>query len=684
MSKVSFLLLAAALLASCTLATGHKNDPTEPSSIEIADFQRSFMSSYYAERTGAPSGMAGGPRALTPFSVQSRDSASKATVPLQKLTSVAFASLAPLSIPNYPEPGQTTSFTATKVSGTPAGTEVYDIVSTTAFPSGDLRASYVEEYYVQNVGLNSASTPWNTGTTPDLNWTAADPIVRKDSGGAWAADPVDGVNGYLIEDLSARVKMLLTFRDGSTRTETIVSSSLAGGAKFDPAAFDVAGSLDLSQAFVPAASSDPNVMYSSVVKYYVTPKTTYNFWFWAGSSQQTILGIRYYTEIATPPTGTGTYTAYTASFEKTLSTLTTTGGTFTSTLASVFSGSTFDTLAESVLRQQVVYKLGQTTGASPYFIPDPSSTGAITTNMKTRVVNIAGKKDFYLSQSNSDNVLLSSAGSTIYIPTGDADAILAGDSSLNVFTRDQQIKPATGTLPFAISLADYPGIGDLATLYTSITEGTAAATPIATAPANSSLTGGANSFTFVGQQAVGLQTTSALDLSSAGTVEAWVYLNAITDTAGIVHNGVKADFSDEGYSLQGWGNSGQVGIILDKMDPNASGAYDSVLSSTNLAKKKWYYIAATWDKATKKICLYINPTTTAPNATGTMNLTAAGVRYKTDQVILGSQLPTSYSSTYGYFGIDGRIVGANVTARALTAAEVLKNYNDYKGSTGTW
>jgi hypothetical protein len=684
MSKFLLLLLTVAFMSSCTLATGDKNDPTEPSSIEIADFQRSFMSSYYAERTGAPTGMAGGPRALTPFSASVSKPGSKATVPLQKLASAAFASLSPLSITNYPEPSQTTSFTATKVAGTPTGTEVYDIVSTTAFPSSDIRASYVEEYYVQNVGLNTASTPWNTGTTPDLNWTSADPIVRKDSGGAWTLDPVDGGNGYLIEDPSARLKMLLTFRDGSTRTETIMSSSLAGGKIFDPTAFAVAGSLDLSQAFVPAASADPNVMYSSIVKYYVTPKTTYNFWFWAGSSQQTILGVRYYTEVASGAVGTGSYTAYTASFEKTLSTLTTTGGSFTSTLSSVFSGSTFDTLAESVLRQQVVYKLGQTTGANPYFIPDPTSTGAITTNMKTRVVNIAGKKDFYLSQSDSDNVLLSSADSTIYIPSGDADAILAGDSSLNVFTRNQQISPAAGTLPFAIAISDYPGIGDLATLYTSITAGTAASTPIANAPANSSLTGGSNSFSFIGQQAVGLSTTSALDLSSAGTGEGWVYLNTITDTAGIVHNGVKVDFSDEGYSLQGWGNSGQVGIILDKMDPNASGTYDSVLSSTNLAKKKWYYLAATWDKATKKICLYINPTNTTPNATGTMNLTAAGVRHNTDQVILGSQLPTSYSSAYGYFGLDGRIVGANVTARALTATEVLKNYNDYKGNTGSW
>ncbi len=67
-----------------------------------------------------------------------------------------------------------------------------------------------------------------------------------------------------------------------------------------------------------------------------------------------------------------------------------------------------------------------------------------------------------------------------------------------------------------------------------------------------------------------------------------------------------------------------------------------------------------------------------------MNVSTAGVRHDTDQVLLGSQLPSIYSSSYGYFGLNGKIVGVNITPSALTAAQILTNYNTYKGSTGSW
>ncbi len=663
MSKYLYLLLVAALLASCTLFTGNENAGTAPSRDDIALLQKSFMSSYYAERTGAP---AGSPRALTPFAGL-QVSGSRATVPINKLTNTAFASLAPLSLANYPEPGQTTAFTAVLVAGTPVSTKVYDISATTTFAPGDIRAKYVEEYFVQDGGLNGGT--FSGGVYADGVWTTDDFIVKKKAG-VWALADLDGL-GFFTKDQSARVKMLLTFTDGSTRTETIISSSTTlpvAGPKFAKSSFDINGSLDLSQAAVPALdNSNPNVMFSSIVQYYVTPSSNPAFWFWTGSNSQTILGIRYYTEVADP--AGSTYIAYTTSYEKALSNLSTTGGTFTTTLPTVTVGSNFSTLAESVLRQQVVYGLTST----PYYLP--TGVGAITTNIKTRVVNVTGSSAFYLSQQNSDYVSLS-------IPTGNADALLTANPALNLFTRTQSITPSAGLLPFAVATADISGLGDLATLFTSITEGSA--TTILSGAPTSTLTGGnAVSYTFVGQQAVGLTTTSTLDLSSAGTVEAWVWIKALTDTAGLVHNGVKVDFSDEGYSLQGWGNGGQIGIILDQKDPNPSGAYDYVLSSSNLAASPasppsamvWYYIAATWDKATKKIVLYING---SQSSSGTMNLTATGVRHDTDQVLIGSQLPTSYSTSYGYFGLNGKIVGASVTASALTAAQVLANYNLYK------
>ncbi|HTX71969.1 MAG TPA: LamG-like jellyroll fold domain-containing protein, partial [Rectinemataceae bacterium] len=604
-------MAAVALLGtSCALFMGKQFGSTSPSSLDIAMLQKGFMSSYYAERGGAPTGN----KPLTPFSVKSAASPSRATVPIysQYGNALPFAGLtSPTTIANYPEPGQTSVFTAVPYA-IDGSNNVYDVTVTTTYPSTDVRKSYVEKYYVEDSA--DADT-----------WTDNDPIVSTQTG-SWAPDPM------------YRAKMLLTFQDGSTRNETIVSTSTAGGPYFDPTSFAISGSLDMNQAFIPATTTgNPGgngVQYSSVVMYYVNPSTNYNFWFWQGNSSNTILGVRYYTEVLSG----STYTDYTVSFEKTVGTLTTTGGSFTTTLGSVYAGSQFTTLAESVLRQQVAYN-------APSGTPD-LSTGTATTNMQTRVVNIAGKKDFYLSQLNSDDVQLSSwATSTIYAPSGDATEIAAADPTTEVFARNQQTSAITGTLPFAIQTSDVAGYGDLGTLYTSIVEGSATSS-VSVAPASNLMPTGTE-YQFNGQQykgAIVTGGTSTTNLTS-GTIQAWIYVKQQTDTAGVIHKGTSVDFSDECYSLQGWGSSGQFAIVLDQ--PGTGNSYDIVASTINLNTGKWYYLVATWDTSTKKICLYING---ALNNSGTMNVTSSGVRNNTSDILVGSQLPSSYSSAYGYFG----------------------------------
>ena len=642
MRKVIFPLVAAALLASCTIATGNQNNPTAPSVFDIGSFQAAYMTSYYAERGGAPSGTAGGPRALTPFSDRKLGPISRATVPVDQYGSLAFSTSA-TTIANYPEPGQTSTFAATPYSSQGIY-PVYDVKVLTNFASTDVRKTYLEEYYVEDADGDSA-------------WTIADPIVK-------FASP------NWVQDQSARVQMLLTFRDGTNRNETIVATSLSsGGRLLDPTAFAVTGSLDMAQAFVPnTTAGGQGVQFSSVVLYTVTPSTSYNFWFWSGNSSQKILGIRYYTEVLSG----SAYTTHTVSFEKVIGNLATTGGSYSTSLATAFVGSQFDTLAESVLRQQIVYALRTDKPTLPNL-----STGQVTTNMKTRVVNIAGKKDFYISQLNQDAASLSSwDSSTIYIPTGDVAEILNGDASAGVFTRTQQTTPATGTLPLTSSTA---GVGDLATVYTSISLGSAAALPAVSAPASNLASPSVGVFSFNGQQSSGLGVTGP-ELPNTGTVEAWVYINVMTDTAGIVHKGKAVDFSDECYSLQGWGASGQVAIVLDKP---SSTSYDLVTSTINLNTKKWYYIVATWDTTPKKINLYINGVL---NNSGTMSQTSAGVKTTgaLNDVLIGSQLPTIYSTAYGYFGLNGKIVGANASATVMSAAQVLANYNTYVGNTSGW
>jgi hypothetical protein len=665
-------MATAAFAGGCTFFTGGSVDGA-PSSTDVAAFQKVYMSSYFAERGGAPLGLAG--RALTPF-LRSGAAASRATVPVGLLTTVAFGSLAPARFSNYPEPGQTTAFTATLVAGTPTGTRVYDVTATTTYPASDIRNNYVEEYYVQDVGLNGPGHVggWNTGTTFDGIWSVDDPIVKQDAG-VW----VLGTDDYFHHDQTARLRQVLTFADGTSRAETIFADSNSGGSKFDPAPFDITGSLDLSDAFIPGAPTTvaaSDVLYSSIVIYNVTPSTNPNFWFWQGSVPQAIVGIRYYTEVR--DTAANTYTAYTASFEKTVSTLTTTGGGFATTVAGVYVGSSYDALAESVLRQKVVYGLAPS-------LTSPTGIGAMTTNMKSRVVNITGLKDFYLTQINSEEVQLSQATSTIYKPTGNADAILAGNPAAFVFTRTQQVTPAAGTLPFAISNATLSGAGALATVYTAITEQTAT-TPATGAPASNLLgTGGGVLAAFNGQQSMGTAIPSAAatvtnTMGTKGYVEAWIYMNSITDTAGIVHKGTLADFSDECFSLQGWSTSGQVMIALDY--PGGGNSYDGVWSTYNLNAKAWYHLVATWDTtagASSYIRLYIN---------GVLNNSAkpsvAAYRQNTSGVMVGSQISSSYNASWGYFGLNGKIAGANVGQAPLTARQILDRYNASLGSTSGW
>jgi hypothetical protein len=680
MSKLLFVFLVAALFSSCTLLTGSQNVATAPSSVDIAVFQKSFMSSYFAERSSAASGVAGGARALTPFAERSA-TASRATVNVSPTRTYSFAAVAgkTTTIPSYPESDQTTSFTVTLVTGTPASTAVYDVTATTTFPAGDIRASYVEEYYVQDVGLNSAATPWNTGATPDGQWTIDDPIVKRGSTGGWSLDAVDGINGYFTEDPAARIEMLLTFSDGSTRTETIVSSSRSGGPKFSPVAFDVAGSLDLGQAFIPAiAGVSENVMFSSVVMYYVSPKPNYSFWFWQGNDQQTILGVRYYTEAA--DTADNRYVGHTASFEKTVGELTTTGGAYAATMKTIFAGSQSPILAESVLRQKVDYALVGTSAAGTDYYRAGAAQDR-TTNMQTRVVNIAGQKDFFLSQLGTDSAQLSSwASSTLYIPEGSATEILATTPSNLVFQKSDYSVTTAGMLPLATaSVAN--GLGELATVYGSIQSGAATLVlPSSIAPSSNVMPNVV--WTFNGQQVAGATTdpTTIPVLTTSGTVEAWVYIDTMTDTMGIVHKGVKTDFTDEAYSLQGWSSGGQIAMIVDR-----NGNYDAAFSDINLNTKKWYYIAGVWDVTggNKYVKLYINGvlhgsgTASVTYPLGTTDSSSIGM-------MVGSQLPASYNSAWGYFGVNGKIVGVNLSASPLSDADVKTKYDANSGNTMNW
>jgi len=56
----------------------------------------------------------------------------------------------------------------------------------------------------------------------------------------------------------------------------------------------------------------------------------------------------------------------------------------------------------------------------------------------------------------------------------------------------------------------------------------------------------------------------------------------------------------------------------------------------------------------------------------------------TSAVIIGSQLPTQYNTTYGYFGFNGKINGVRISATPMSAQTVASNYATYILQTPSW
>jgi hypothetical protein len=385
MRPILSALLALALLSSCTLALGSQNAATKPSSLDLSAFQDTFMLSYYADRSGLPAGAASGPRALTPF--QAPVSYARATVPINTIGSLSFAALStPTSLSNYPEPGESTSFTAAFV--TNSGGKIYDVSVTTTFPATNYRGSYVERYFVRDTDAND-------------QWTIADPIGTW-NGTTWA------------DDAAARSSMVLTYSDGSTREEAIYSTTATTGPKYDYAALSIDGGLDLSQiGAAPATTSDPKVMFSSVVVYAYKPARNGYFWFWSGKAGAGIIGVRYYTEYA--DTAGDRYVGRSGSFEKTLGSFGTYGiSNPAAIISAVFDSSLKNTLCESVIRQEVTYGLSGTSSAD--WKASGAATG-ITTKMMARVANLVTNQDFLVNQLNSNAVSVETTTSSIvYLP----------------------------------------------------------------------------------------------------------------------------------------------------------------------------------------------------------------------------------------------------------------------------
>jgi prepilin-type N-terminal cleavage/methylation domain-containing protein len=161
---------------------------------------------------------------------------------------------------------------------------------------------------------------------------------------------------------------------------------------------------------------------------------------------------------------------------------------------------------------------------------------------------------------------------------------------------------------------------------------------------------------------VSVPDSPTLDLTTAGTVGAWIYMDSITPFGGIIHKGDKTDFSDEAYTLQFWtGNTIILGLN--------NGQY-MVQTTTAFSPNTWYYVAGTWDSTGMRI--YVNGTLNNSTASTGVAINSAG------SLNIGAQTSTYYDGTYHNFPFQGVIDEASISSRALSSDEIKLYYNSTK------
>ena len=158
---------------------------------------------------------------------------------------------------------------------------------------------------------------------------------------------------------------------------------------------------------------------------------------------------------------------------------------------------------------------------------------------------------------------------------------------------------------------------------------------------------------------------TSLDLTTEGTLAAWIYISTFKDYAGIIHKGDKKDFTDEAYSLK---------FCKDGFDCPADGSKRIRFAIIDLGKieldsvtvfdpGKWYHVAATWNASLLK--LYVNGVSdnTAANTIGAARSTDGGLN-------IGSQLNEDFDATVKNFPFHGKIDDVLIFNRALSDVEI--------------
>jgi hypothetical protein len=158
--------------------------------------------------------------------------------------------------------------------------------------------------------------------------------------------------------------------------------------------------------------------------------------------------------------------------------------------------------------------------------------------------------------------------------------------------------------------------------------------------------------------------SSGLDLTTAGTVMAWIYNTAqINTNTGIVHKGNLSNSTDEAYGLTLTRNGSNRRIKFELRD--TGGTSRNVTANTNLALNTWYHVAGTWGPSGLKA--YINGAQAASSSIVRVARATAG------NLQIGTRVTNRATTRF-----IGTIDEVHVYACEKTAAEILDYYNATK------
>ncbi len=148
-----------------------------------------------------------------------------------------------------------------------------------------------------------------------------------------------------------------------------------------------------------------------------------------------------------------------------------------------------------------------------------------------------------------------------------------------------------------------------------------------------------------------------LDLSDAGTLALWFWMDSFKLWAGLFHKGDATSFSDEAYTLQFWDGNRRIYFGLA-----GSPSSRSMQTNTSFNNNRWYHVAAVWDAS--GMYIYVDGVLDKSSGNTVSAFDSPG------DLNIGAQLPVYYSVYYKNFPFDGIIDDVRIYNRALTVAEV--------------